>query len=126
MEAARKANAEVDAWDALGLPLLAIPVADCAHCSTHVLVAFRVGGGQIHRRLLCRRRQTLSVCLALNQLPLHRLGHDVPIIESTRERCQRCGARSAELHHWAPRAWFEDADDWPTAYLCRTCHLNWH
>jgi hypothetical protein len=31
-----------------------------------------------------------------------------------------------EIHHWAPRALFKDADMWPVAYLCRECHSRWH
>lgn len=41
--------------------------------------------------------------------------------------CARCGATDGtELHHWAPHAVFEDADWWPTNYLCRQCHRFWH
>lgn len=41
--------------------------------------------------------------------------------------CQRCGARDGvEFHHWAPRAIFADADDWPLGLLCRPCHQFWH
>jgi len=41
--------------------------------------------------------------------------------------CERCGSEEgSERHHWAPVHLFEDADDWPTGYLCRKCHLEWH
>lgn len=41
--------------------------------------------------------------------------------------CERCGAQGTELHHWAPSALFGgEADDWPTSYLCVTCHARWH
>jgi len=41
--------------------------------------------------------------------------------------CARCGsAAGAEMHHWAPRAVFADADWWPVDYLCRECHRFWH
>jgi hypothetical protein len=41
--------------------------------------------------------------------------------------CERCGAEGAnELHHWAPRHLFDDADGWPTSYLCKGCHVEWH
>lgn len=40
--------------------------------------------------------------------------------------CERCGARGVELQHWAPQAIFNDADAWPTSYLCPTCHRTWH
>ena len=40
--------------------------------------------------------------------------------------CSVCDAKGAELHHWAPRALFDDADKWPTAMLCVPCHERWH
>lgn len=44
--------------------------------------------------------------------------------------CVRCGCngleRSVELHHWAPRAIFSDAEDWPKSFLCSECHDRWH
>lgn len=40
--------------------------------------------------------------------------------------CCVCGARGAELHHWAPRAKFDDCEVWPTAWLCPRCHARWH
>ena len=43
------------------------------------------------------------------------------------EPCAHCGsAAGTELHHWAPRALFEDADEWPLSFLCRKCHMRWH
>jgi len=43
-------------------------------------------------------------------------------------RCTRCGARGAELHHWAPRAIFgnNECEQWPKDYLCKSCHDIWH
>jgi hypothetical protein len=41
--------------------------------------------------------------------------------------CERCGSiDDVEVHHWAPRSIFDDADDWPTSWLCRPCHREWH
>ena len=41
--------------------------------------------------------------------------------------CCVCGGDvRVQLHHFAPRALFEDADDWPQAYLCIECHMRWH
>ena len=42
--------------------------------------------------------------------------------------CARCTRSSdgVELHHWAPRHLFADADWWPTSNLCRWCHGVWH
>lgn len=41
-------------------------------------------------------------------------------------KCARCGGRGTQLHHWAPKELFEDAEDWPQAYLCRIHHKEWH
>lgn len=42
-------------------------------------------------------------------------------------RCTRCGERTSELHHWAPRAIFGDGcEGWPKDYLCKKCHDEWH
>ena len=43
-------------------------------------------------------------------------------------RCGRCGDRGAERHHWAPTAIFgeQEANLWPTDFLCRSCHRIWH
>jgi hypothetical protein len=41
--------------------------------------------------------------------------------------CERCKSTlGVELHHWAPRHLFEDAESWPMAYLCVACHQEWH
>ena len=42
------------------------------------------------------------------------------------EECERCGETGVELHHWAPRHLFDDADGWPMGMLCRACHMEWH
>lgn len=37
-----------------------------------------------------------------------------------------CGSDDVELNHFAPRGIFgEDADQWPTAFLCRKHHAEW-
>jgi hypothetical protein len=41
--------------------------------------------------------------------------------------CEHCGEKNGvEFHHWAPRHLFDDADAWPTAWLCVKCHQLWH
>ena len=52
-----------------------------------------------------------------------------PIIPcSTHIHCVKCGKSGAELHHWAPKAIFgkDEAEQWPTDYLCLECHTFWH
>jgi hypothetical protein len=37
-----------------------------------------------------------------------------------------CSSKNTELHHWAPRAYFEDACElWPKSYLCTDHHQQW-
>jgi hypothetical protein len=37
-----------------------------------------------------------------------------------------CGSDDVELNHFAPRAIFgTQADEWPTAFLCRKHHQEW-
>lgn len=58
---------------------------------------------------------------------------DVVLHDNTREdrwnanqECSHCHQPGAELHHWAPRAIFNDADSWPKSWLCPDCHRLWH
>lgn len=37
-----------------------------------------------------------------------------------------CQNKGAEYHHWAPQHLFDDANDWPTGWLCREHHKEWH
>jgi hypothetical protein len=38
-----------------------------------------------------------------------------------------CGRKDTELHHFAPRALFgNEADDYPTGWLCQYHHDRWH
>lgn len=53
---------------------------------------------------------------------------DLPVLmPQLTSRCARCGNRHAEQHHWAPKEIFKgEANDWPTDYLCKKCHDEWH
>jgi hypothetical protein len=52
-----------------------------------------------------------------------------PLIPSSMVlHCVKCGKPGAEFHHWAPKAIFgkDEAEQWPTDYLCKDCHEFWH
>ena len=57
---------------------------------------------------------------------------DIPVLNNYAKlvKCVVCGAKGAELHHFAPQTWRErfgnNWSHWPTALLCRRCHLLWH
>jgi len=47
--------------------------------------------------------------------------------ESDETACEKCGRLGAEEHHWMPRHLSPDeADNWPTGFLCQNCHSQWH
>ena len=50
------------------------------------------------------------------------------IMPDATNRCVRCGERTAEMHHWAPRKIFgnKECEQWPKDWLCKTCHDAWH
>jgi hypothetical protein len=55
----------------------------------------------------------------------------LPIFEDFSKNAEPCSYedcenKGVEFHHFAPRHLFEDADKWPTAYLCREHHRIWH
>jgi len=39
---------------------------------------------------------------------------------------KNCKNKDTELHHFAPRHLFSDAESWATAYLCKFHHDLWH
>lgn len=41
-------------------------------------------------------------------------------------KCAVCGKQGAQLHHFAPKHLFKDAERWPTNYLCDEHHTEWH
>ncbi len=49
-------------------------------------------------------------------------------VDSRKETCAHCGEFGfTDMHHFAPKHLFgDDADNWPTAQLCRACHTLWH
>lgn len=104
--------------------------AACRRCCPHTAVItgyLRQANGHDKAQRQClhcgwredlRRNDTtpvLDVCLRDNTTGRH-----------ASPPCERCGASGTELHHWAPRAVFNDADEWPTSWLCTTHHAQWH
>lgn len=117
------ASCDADWWG----PKL-ISGSDCPKCCEHEPVRgyiIKVNGDALAQAMCfrCGRRgdirkddlqPVLDICFRNNIEP-----------DSTRS-CQHCGATGTETHHWAPRAIFNDPDQWPTADLCRRCHRQWH
>lgn len=59
------------------------------------------------------------------------LATDLQVVADYRGQLGRCSYRgcdreAVEDHHFAPRAVFADADDWPRALLCVEHHTEWH
>jgi hypothetical protein len=81
-------------------------------------------GGSVRYPWFC------GLCGARSQLYVKKkevLDSLVPLIADLRQHsCEVCGNFGAQLHHWAPRSIFEDAEVWPKGYLCQPCHSRWH
>lgn len=95
---------------------------------THVRVKIANGSEQI--RLQCDYcDRVLGPIFSRSRFTAPQLAA-MPLAEdwtSSRPPCVRCGAWGTEEHHWAPRSLFGDeADLWPTAWLCPNCHQRWH
>ena len=104
--------------------------AACTHCCKHTLIPgyLRKANGHVvaQRQCLdCGRRWDLRRTDPASVL-------DVCLRDNTTGRyaappCERCGTTTGtELHHWAPVAIFNDAEQWPKSWLCPTCHRIWH
>jgi hypothetical protein len=53
----------------------------------------------------------------------------LPVVEYAQQRiCEHCKQLEfCEEHHYAPKEFFgDDADNWPTGWLCVECHERWH
>jgi hypothetical protein len=93
----------------------------------YLLIAVISANGVIQYKTYCPKCSDRSGAIAHHKLPddykrnAFQIKNDVGFI------CERCGSENGvENHHWAPRALFADADDWPTSYLCPKCHRFWH
>jgi hypothetical protein len=51
-----------------------------------------------------------------------------PYREEDYRSCEVCGStEKIEKHHWAPWHLFgPESEEWPTSYLCQSCHVRWH
>lgn len=99
----------------------------CAHTYTDLFVQINSDGSQsVYTGCgTCEKR------LSPGSLPASTPGADhakVAVdLTTVNPPCVVCGGWGTQLHHWAPRGIFGDeADCWPTSYLCRPCHKLWH
>jgi hypothetical protein len=102
----------------------------CGCCwAGHEIIKYVVANGTTQYRLrcmCCRYKSTFSIPHAMIDAVT---AQSAPILrqDTPPKPCARCGSTSgSESHHWAPRAIFKDADLWPSSWLCRTCHMEWH
>lgn len=76
--------------------------------------------GADHPELLAMMGRLGITCLEeIDEVPAD---EDQPI-----EKCFRCHEPGVERHHTAPKKVFgADAENYPLADLCSTCHRHWH
>jgi hypothetical protein len=92
------------------------------------IVSYRLRTGSVqarHRCLTCGRVMSYSLPYTEAEAKRFPLAKD----RVTGDACERCGAtEGVEEHHWAPKAVFgwSEAEKWPVALLCRSCHRRWH
>ena len=98
------------------------------HKYVRALFAVMNAGGTMTAVLVCGRCGHGRVSVPLRRLRDDNIElADIPrLADHRRDYCERCGQLGAQLHHMAPQALFQDADDWPLAYLCQPCHNEWH
>jgi hypothetical protein len=82
----------------------------CPICNTNAM-----GAGQWidHKKIIASKLTTIE---------------NIPVANDYRiDKCVVCGEVGTEYHHFAPKHLFHDeADKWPTAYLCKKHHDQWH
>jgi hypothetical protein len=96
---------------------------ECSECSK--LLYF--GNGQYIKNLLVWHAQDIRM-----DIPW---ANDVLLVNKTQQERQcahgagtkhQCPNTDVEYHHFGPKSYFVDFDKWPTAWLCREHHNNWH
>lgn len=112
----------------------------CANCNANtrmILHRRQMTSGGFHYCWMCSRcnrihkhngRTWISALIVAQFLTPDQIDA-LPIIPTSDPVfCVKCGKMSAELHHWAPKAIFgkDEAEQWPTDYLCKDCHDLWH
>jgi hypothetical protein len=100
----------------------------CPATDGFALVSYRVSTGSIqarHQCIMCGRVMTFSLPYTEAEAA------QFPKVKDnvSDQPCERCGStEGVEEHHWAPVSVFgaHEADRWPVAALCRSCHREWH
>lgn len=110
-------------------------IGECLNCqgvTTALLTECVMASGESHYAWVCsvcHRKAPFGGALFIGKdlLTLEQRATPHVLMPEASIRCVKCGARGAELHHWAPKHIFQaDADNWPKDYLCPLCHTEWH
>lgn len=111
-------------WPGTGWPRQSHPT----HLYVRALFGVLNAGGTLMAVLVCGRCGHGRESVAFSALARHDIRpNELPqLADLRRDYCQRCGALGAQLHHMGPSQFFKDPDNWPTAYLCQSCHAEWH
>lgn len=101
----------------------------CKHSGKFSLVKTRIADGSWQARMCCGQCHNIYGSpvsqreIEMDALDEFALGYKNP-------PCARCGHPDTQLHHYFPQSLARKAgtnpDDWPTEYLCSTCHNQWH
>jgi hypothetical protein len=100
---------------------------DCA-ATTCAICRYIIRNDTTQFRLRCEKCQHLSLSSIPHALLTDNEKQAAPVLRAAPPPpCERCSStEGSEIHHWAPREMFTDSFAWPTAWLCRRCHMEWH
>lgn len=105
----------------------------CPHCKTEETVIYRQVNSSgskvvVERCPNCHRNPNKGKPF----LPLQNYNWDeLPLFENYSDQSMPCCVAGCanigtEYHHFAPRHLFDNPDGWPTGYLCKEHHNEWH
>lgn len=103
----------------------------CRHKDAYIIVKTIINNGSIQVRQRCEQCGELfggplpHANFEIDEMPFYETGYP-----KTECAVVGCTNTDVELNHYFPRALArkvgEDADGWPTGYLCRYHHRLWH
>lgn len=115
------------------------PCSNCKINTRYILQRQLFANGSEHFLWVCSRCNRrnpagvgvsfyLDAALVRKHITPAQIEHLPLIMPDFNIRCVRCGNRTAELHHWAPKGIFgnDETEQWPKDYLCKDCHDQWH
>lgn len=103
----------------------------CPHCGSEVQTYRQINSNGakvvVKRCVVCHRVPDLKHVF----YPKDENWDSLPLLEDFTTDAYPCCVKGctnqgSELHHFAPRHLFDDANSWPMGFLCAKHHREWH